>query len=124
MAAAGLALIYAPAVIGGVINLIALLGVFPSPRSALAASFAAANPAVAFVAGITAAVVAANIFREELAQIFGVDIVETAKSGVNLIIGSFVAAFEDIKFVWAQLPNIMGAAIVGAATQSIGGMNA
>lgn len=124
MAAAGLALIYAPAVIGGVINLIALLGRLSVAALGLAASFAAANPAVAFVAGITAAVVAANIFREELAQIFGVDIVETAKSGVNLIIGSFVAAFEDIKFVWAQLPNIMGAAIVGAANAVIGGMNA
>lgn len=33
----------------------------------------------------------------------------------NLIINSFRAAFEDIKFVWAQLPNAIGAMVVGAA---------
>lgn len=122
-AAAGLALLYAPAIIGGTVQLIALLGRLSVAALGLAASFAAANPAVAFVIGITAAVAAANIFREELTQIFGTDIVGAAKTGVNYIIGSFVAAFEDIKFVWNNLPNIVGAAAVGAANAAIRAIN-
>lgn len=122
-AAAGLALLYAPAIIGGTVQLIALLGRLSVAALGLAASFAAANPAVAFVIGITAAVAAANIFREELTQIFGTDIVGAAKTGANYIIGSFVAAFEDIKFVWNNLPNIVGAAAVGAANAAIRAIN-
>ncbi len=122
-AAAGLAILYAPAIIGGTVQLIALLGRLSVAALGLAASFAAANPAVAFVIGITAAVAAANIFREELTQIFGTDIVGAAKTGVNYIIGSFVAAFEDIKFVWNNLPNIVGAAAVGAANAAIRAIN-
>lgn len=121
-AAAGLALLYAPAIIGGAVQLIALLGRLSVAALGLAASFAAANPAIAFVAGVTAAVAAANIFREELTQIFGVDIVGAAKTGVNYVIGSFVAAFEDVKFVWNQFPNIVGAAAVGAANAAISAM--
>ena len=121
-AAAGLALLYGPAIIGGTVQLIALLGRLSVAALGLAASFAAANPAIAFVAGITAAVAAAGIFRDELAKIFGVDIVGAAKTGVNLVIGSFVAAFEDIKFVWNQFPNIVGAAAVGAANAAISAM--
>src|ERR1041384_1904283 len=64
-AAPALALLYAPALIGGVINLIALMGQLATSALGVAAAFAAANPAIAFVAGITAAVVAANIFRDE-----------------------------------------------------------
>jgi hypothetical protein len=90
----------------------------------LAVTFAAANPAAAFVIGVTAAVVAANIFRDELTQVLGVDIVGAAKTGVNYIIGSFVAAFEDIKFVWANLPNIVGAAAIGATNAVINAVNA
>jgi len=119
-AAAALALLYAPALIGGVINLIALMGQLATSALGVAAAFAAANPAIAFVAGITAAVVAANIFRDELTNILGVDIVGAAKTGVNYIIGSFVGAFNDLKFVWAQFPNIIGAAAVGAANAAIG----
>lgn len=119
-AAAALALLYAPTIVGGVVQLIALLGRLATAALGLAAAFAAANPALAFVIGITAAVAAANIFRDELTNIFGVDIVGAAKTGVNFIIGSFVGAFNDLKFVWAQFPNIIGAAAVGAANAAIG----
>jgi lambda family phage tail tape measure protein len=124
IAAAGLALLYAPAMIGGVVQLIALLARLQIQALTLAATFAAANPAAAFVIGVTAAVVAANIFRDELTQVLGVDIVGAAKTGVNYIIGSFVAAFEDIKFVWANLPNIVGAAAIGATNAVINAVNA
>jgi len=123
MAAAGLALLYAPAIIGGVVSLIALLGRLAVSALAVAGAMAAANPAAAFVLGITAAVAAANIFRDELTQIFGVDIVGAAKTGANYVIGSFVAAYEDIKFVWNNFGNIIGAAITGAVNAVVDGVN-
>ena len=122
MAAAGLALLYAPAIIGGVVSLIALMGRLAVSAGIAAAAMAAANPAAALILGITAAVAAANIFRDELTQIFGVDIVGAAKTGANYVIGSFVAAFEDLKFVWNQFPNIVGAAAVGAANAALSAM--
>ncbi|WP_018428214.1 hypothetical protein [Hoeflea sp. 108] len=121
-AAAALALLYAPALVGGLFTLIGLLGQLSVAALGVAASFAAANPAAAFVLGITAAVAAANIFRDELTQIFGIDIVGAAKTGANYVIGSFVAAFEDLKFVWNQFPNIVGAAAVGAANAALSAM--
>jgi hypothetical protein len=122
MAAAGLALLYAPAIIGGIVSLIGLIGQLSLAALGLAASFAAANPAAAFVLGITAAVAAAIIFRDELTTILGVDIVGAAKTGANYVIGSFVAAFEDLKFLWNQFPNIVAAAAVGAANAAISAM--
>jgi len=53
----------------------------------------------------------------------GVDVVQIVKDAANLVIGSFVAAFEDIKFVWANFPVIIGAAVVGAANLVIGVVN-
>ncbi|MGF6253777.1 phage tail length tape measure family protein [Ensifer sp. LBL] len=123
-AAAGLALLYAPAIIGGVIGLIALLGRLSVAAIGAAASMAAANPAGALVLGMVAAVAAANIFRDELTQIFDVDIVGSAKDGANLIIGAFVAAFHDLEFLWAKFPDVIGAAAIGAANMAIKAVNA
>jgi hypothetical protein len=41
----------------------------------------------------------------------------------NLIINSFRAAFEDIKFVWTNFPDIIGAAVTGAVNLVIDGIN-
>ncbi|RVM10876.1 phage tail length tape measure family protein [Sinorhizobium meliloti] len=40
----------------------------------------------------------------------------------NTIINSFRAAFEDLKFLWGQFPNMIGAAVVGAVNAVIGGV--
>jgi len=64
------------------------------------------------------------VFRDEWAQVLGFDIVGAAKIGINFIIGAFVAAYNDIQFLWAQLPNIIGAAAVGAANAVIRALNA
>ncbi|WP_051903692.1 phage tail length tape measure family protein [Neorhizobium vignae] len=122
-AAAAIALIYAPTIIGGVISLIAWLGRLVVQLGGVAAAFLLANPAVLFIAGIGAAVAAVVIFRDELARILGFDVVTVAKRGANLVIGSFVAAFEDIKFVWSNLGNIIGKAIEGAVNAVIKGVN-
>ncbi|MFP1634083.1 phage tail length tape measure family protein [Zhengella sp. ZM62] len=46
-------------------------------------------------------------------------IAEKAKWIGNTVINSFRAAFEDVKFVWNQAPNIVGAAAIGASNAVI-----
>ncbi len=78
-----------------------------------------ANPFTALVLGITAAITAAYAFRDEIQKAIGIDVIGIVKDAANMIIGSFVAAYEDIKFVWSQLPNMVGAAAIGAANVTI-----
>ncbi|KQU96776.1 hypothetical protein ASD00_18160 [Ensifer sp. Root31] len=114
-AAAALTLIYAPAIVGGIVTLIAFLGRLVVQLGILAGAFILANPALAFVAGIAAAVAAANIFRDELAEIFGRDIVADAKNAINFVIGSFVGGFNAIKAVWEKLPAALGDVVYSTA---------
>ncbi|RWX78259.1 phage tail tape-measure protein [Neorhizobium lilium] len=123
-AASALALLYSPLIIGGVVQLIALLGRLVVQLAAVAIAFAASNPAIAFVLGITAAVAAANIFRDELAQIFGRDIVADAKSGVNAVIGAFVGGYQGIKAAWSALPGALGDIVYSTANAVIAGVEA
>ncbi len=118
-AAAGLALLYAPAVIGGIVSLIAWLGRLSVAAVTTAATLAAANPGTALIFGFSAAVIAANIFRDELKSIFGRDIVADAKNAVNWIIGAFVGGFNGIKAVWGNLPAAVGDMAVQAANATI-----
>lgn len=121
MAAAGLALLYAPAIIGGIVQLIALLPRLAVSATMAAGAMAAANPGVAFVLGITAAVAALTIFRKEIEQALGVDLIGKLKTVGNYIINAFRAAFSDVKFVWEQLPTVMDAAARGAGNMLIAG---
>lgn len=119
-AAAGLALVYAPALIGGIATATsALWGMTTAVGSLAAAIYSIVGLPALVVVGLVALAAAAVAFRDELTNIFGVDIVGAAKQGANLVIGSFVAAFEDLKLVWNQFPNIIGAAAVGAANAAI-----
>lgn len=118
-AAAGLALLYAPQIIMGVTSVIALIARLATSLVVLAATAAAANPFGALVLGIGVAIAAMSAFQKDMARILGVDIVAAAKKGVNYVIGSFVAAFNDIKFLWSNFPAIMGAATVGAANLAL-----
>ncbi|TPL06732.1 phage tail tape-measure protein [Mesorhizobium sp. B2-4-11] len=121
-AAAALALLYAPAIFAGLAALSeAILGV-TARLAGLAIGFALANPAAAFVIGITAAVAAANIFRDELTQIFGVDIVGVAKDAVNWVIGAFVGGFQAIKAVWGELPAALGDIVYSTAQAVVTGI--
>ncbi|MBD9509993.1 phage tail length tape measure family protein [Ensifer sp. ENS10] len=121
-AAAALTLLYAPTIIGGIISLIALLGRLVVQLGIVAAAFALANPAIAFVAGITAAVAAAIVFRDELKEIFGRDIVADAKNGTNAVIGAFVGGYEAIKAVWGKLPAAISDFVYSTAKRVIDGI--
>ncbi|RVP82993.1 phage tail length tape measure family protein, partial [Sinorhizobium meliloti] len=126
-AAAALALIYAPSIVVGIVNVIAVLSRLIVAAGTDAASFTAAwlaamGPVGWVIAGFSAVLAAAIIFRDEMQQIFGRDIVADAKTGANFVIGSFVAAYHDIKFLWGQFPNVIGAAAIGAANAVIKAM--
>ena len=121
-AAAGLALIYAPAVIGGIVSLIAWLGRLSVAAVTTAATLAGANPGTALILGFSAAVIAANIFRDELKSIFGRDIVADAKNAVNWIIGAFVGGFNGIKEVWKSLPAAIGDIVYSTAQNVVDGI--
>ncbi|WLS01750.1 phage tail length tape measure family protein [Shinella oryzae] len=118
-AAAGLALLYAPTIVLGIMNVIALLGRMAVAAVSAGIAIAAANPLGAFVLGVTAAVAAMNIFRNEITQIFGRDIVADVKNAANFVINSFEAAFEDLKFIWNTFPDVIKAAVVGAANAAL-----
>lgn len=111
--AATLSLIYAPQIIMGIVTLIAWIarmGVAATIAGAqMAASWIiAGGPLVWLIAGIAAVATAAIVFRDELAQLFGFDIVGSAKTGINTIIAVFVGGFNSISKVWAKLPALMG----------------
>jgi len=121
-AAAGLALFYSPAIIGGIATVtMALVGL---ARQAVitGAALVAANPVGALALGFAAAVTAAVIFRDELARILGRDIVQDAHNAVNWIIGAFVGGFETIRATWAILPAVIGDVVVQAAQAAVNGV--
>lgn len=91
------------AIIGGVGTIVATIGAIPLAIGLIIADLI--------------------IFRDEWAQVLGVDIVGYAKTGVNYIIGAFVGAYHDIEFLWKQFPDVIGAAAIGAANFAIQGVN-
>lgn len=121
-AAAALALIYAPSVIAGMVNLIAWMGRVSVAAISMGASFALANPATALVAGFAATVIAANIFRDELTKIIGFDIVGAAKSGVNSIVAVFVGSYNAIVNGWSALPGAFADLSIQIANNFLGGI--
>lgn len=109
--AGALALVYSPAIIGGIAAL-------TKGFVGLAASMLACIPIpVLIVAGLTAIIAAANYFRDDLTQILGFDIVQAAKDGINFIIGGFVGAYNTIIQVWRKLPSALGDAAYQAANR-------
>lgn len=115
-----LLLVFGPALLGAVTIAtsaigIGLLGAITAVNAAILA-----NP---ITAAFVAAGAAAFLFRDEIKKVFGVDVPKLAKAGANLVINSFRAAFEDIKFVWRNLPDVLGAAVIGAVNATVRGIN-
>ncbi|RYC10076.1 phage tail tape measure protein [Ciceribacter ferrooxidans] len=82
----------------------------------------ASNPLGAIALGIATAIVAIYHFRDEIKQAVGVDVVQVVKDAGNVIINSFRAAIEDIKFAWSSFPDIIGAAVIGAVNAVVSGV--
>lgn len=107
--AGALALIYAPQIIAGIWALTkGFIGLAASMIACLGI------PAL-IVLGLAAIIAAANVWRDELTQMLGVDIVGAAKTGVNSIIAFFVGGYNAIAATWSKLPGAIGDWAIQAA---------
>lgn len=133
-AGAVLAIVFAPAILSGVLALtagvvqlsIALsVGLVRAAGLAAAALFtlAMSNPLSAILYSISLAVAAVYTFRDSINNVVGTDIVGTVKTGANVIIGSFVGAFNGIVTVWKQLPGAIGDVVYGAVNNTLNAIN-
>lgn len=122
VAAGALAVLFAPTIIATVVSLATAIGTTLVAAIGLLTAAIAANPLGALAVAITGLVVLVYNFRDEIQKAIGVDVIAIVKLAANLIIGSFVAAFEDIKFVWNQFPNIIGKVVIDAVNAVVGGV--
>lgn len=118
-----LLLVFGPEVIGAIAAVSTALVAGIGGALETVAALALANPLGAIVVGIAAAVAAAYYFRDEIDKAFGIDVVGIISDAANYIVNSFVAAYSDIGFVWANLPTIVQAAAQGAANAVISIVN-
>lgn len=123
IAGTGLAVAFAPAIFASIVAGFTMIGQAAMAAMAMINSAMLSNPFTAIVLGITAAIAALYLFRDEVQKAIGVDVIGIVKDGANLIINSFRACFEGVKVVWSQFPNIIGAAVVGAVNAVINGVN-
>lgn len=123
VAGGALALAFAPAAFSAMISSFVMLG--NAGVAAMTAITAAVmrNPFGALAVALVATVTAIYHFRDEIQKAIGIDVVGIVKDAANMVIGSFVAAFEDIKFVWNNFGNILGAAVVAGVNIAIGAIN-
>lgn len=111
---------YSGRLIGGVLVLTKAIGV--GLVGALRA-LVVANPIGLLVWSIAAAGYAIYKFRDDIAQAIGVDVIDVIRKSANYIIGSFVAAYEDIKFVWSNFGDIIGGGAIGGVNVAIRAIN-
>lgn len=97
----------------------ALGGVILNTISAITVALMA-NPFALLIAGIGAAVAAAFIFRDEIKQAVGVDVVEVMTISANSVVGAFKGAYDAIGILWGNFPQVMEAVGSMAANAFIG----
>lgn len=124
-AAGALALMYSPAILGGIATVTtAVWGLGTAAVGAayrfIAAWAAAAGPFTLIIAAIAAVVAAVYIFRDEIATAIGVDVIREIKRAGNYIIGSFVGAYDAVIATWKNLPAAMADLLVSATNAVIG----
>ncbi len=114
---------FGPAILGSIASAFVAVGI--AGVNAIRAITAAmmANPLGLIVVGITAAVTAIYHFRDEIEQAIGIDAWGIIKDTVNLIINSFRAAYEDVKFVFGNLSAFVEGVFVAAANVAIDAVN-
>jgi tape measure domain-containing protein len=122
-AGAALAVAFAPAATAAMTAGMIALGRAGVAAISVITAAIAANPLGAIAVAITAAVSAIWYFRDNIKQSLGIDVVDVAKKGANFIIGSFVAAYHEIEFVWKNFGTMIGAAVTGGMNAAIRGIN-
>ncbi|WP_374900902.1 phage tail tape measure protein [Brucella endophytica] len=69
----------------------------------------AANPLGAILVAITTIITALYVFRDDIKEVFGVDVVATAKGAANAVIGAFVGGYHVVMEQWRNLPTLFSA---------------
>jgi len=124
VATAALAGFYAPQLLAGLAMTTSAIGtgLVGAIRAVTAAMLL--NPLGALVAGIAAAAVAIFAFRDDIKQVFGVDVAGTIKDSVNWTIDKLAKLASTIAAVWGRLGDIVGNAMVGTANVVLRAMTA
>lgn len=110
LAASGaMALLYAPAILSGLATVTAAVVSLGAAALRAAASFtvawlAALGPGGWFILGLATVATAVYIFRDQIEEVFGVDIVEVTKSAINTVIAMFHGGYEGVVAAWELLP--------------------
>lgn len=95
----------------------ALIGLAATIMGPVIGAFAAltaaimANPLGLLIGAFAAVTTAAYLFRDEISEILGVNIVAEARNSANIVIGAFVAAYKMVMKYWENLPQAF--AIIG-----------
>lgn len=123
VAGGSLAILAAPAILSSIGTLTVAIGTGLVGAVRMLTAAIMANPLGALAVAITVAVTAIYHFRDEIQKAIGVDVVEIVKTAGNAVINSFRAAYEDVKFVWSNFGNVMGAAVIGGVNIAIRAIN-
>lgn len=95
-----------------------LVGAIYSAAAAMVA-FTLSNPFTAIAYAVPIVLAAIYLFRDEIKQVMGIDVVAYAKDAANGIIASLVGAYNGIIATFRQLPGAMGDLAYQAANQVI-----
>lgn len=123
VAGGALAVMAGPAILSSIGSMTVAIGTGLVGAVKLLTAAIVANPLGALAVGIAAAVTAIYHFRDEIQKAIGVDVVGIVKAAANYILNSFRAAYEDLKFIWGNFGNIMGAAVIGGVNIAIKAIN-
>lgn len=102
---AALVIVFGPAMIAGVKALAAAIGTRLLDALLAVNKAARGSPLMAFVQVFQVIATAAFIFRDQIEEVFGVDVVNVAKQAANAVIGAFKTAYDVTLLVWSSLPE-------------------
>lgn len=119
MIAAGGAAAYLATVMAG--SLVGALGAVAGAVRAVTLAMMA-NPIGLLVVAAGAAITAMFLFRDEIKQAIGVDVVGVFKTAGNYIIQSFDLAFRNIRDIWSSMPAVLGDITISTANAVIAGI--
>jgi len=114
---------FGPAVIASVWALTTAIGVGAVGAVRLLTAAIMANPLGALGVALATIISSVWVFRDAIKNAIGVDVQAIFEGVGNFIIRSFFVAFEQIKWIWGTLPNVMGSATIGAVNLVIDGLN-
>lgn len=124
-AAAALALMFGPAILGAIASATAFMVGYAAAATAAGVAAAAAwamslGPLGLVIAGLAAVVTAAYVFRDEIKQAIGVDVIEVFKVMGNTVIAISIGSVNGMIAAYKIIPGALGDLMIQAANAVIG----